>query len=235
MIISAKGEVTYADILRKLRADPDLKELSEEVCKVRRTQKGDLLLEMKTTNGGVAEKFTEKIQTSLVGCAEIKARREEQVIECKDMDDITSKLEICSALSTALDLPGLDENIVKSIRRTYGGTQTAKISLPVAEARRALKVGKIKIGWSICRLRETVTLLKCFRCLEYGHVSKSCRSEQDRSNLCRRCGKEGHISKNCEAEPICMLCRSSGNGDKKHVAGSFRCPVFKKALNAKSR
>lgn len=62
MIIAAKGEVTYADILWKFRVGPDQKYLSEE-----------------------------KILTSLVGCAEIKTRREEKVIKCKDMVDIALK------------------------------------------------------------------------------------------------------------------------------------------------
>ncbi|KAI8124849.1 hypothetical protein CVS40_4606 [Lucilia cuprina] len=38
MIISSKGETSYADILRKIRTDPELKELGEEVSKIRRTQ-----------------------------------------------------------------------------------------------------------------------------------------------------------------------------------------------------
>ena len=129
------------------------------------------------------------------------------------------------------EIPDLDESSVKSIRKSYGGTQIAKISLPAEAARKALEMGKIKIGWSLCRIRETM----CYRCLEYGHMAKLCTAEKDRSRLCRKCGVEGHISKSCAAEPNCMLCKSNGGTDLKHIAGSYRCPVFKKALSMRQK
>lgn len=229
MIITTKGETSYADILRKLKGDPGLKGLGDEVNKIRRTQKGDLLLELKSSS--VAEKFNDRVLTSLNGCAEVKTRKQEIVIECMDLDDITTESEIGNALALALNLPELDEKIVKSLRRTPVGTQIAKISLPVGVARKALELRRIKIGWSICRLKETITVTKCFRCLEYGHTVRFCGSKIDRSNRCRKCGEEGHFARACTSEARCILCNARGAEDLRHVTGSFKCPVFRKALS----
>lgn len=233
MIISAKGEMTYADIIRKLKTDPDLKEFGQNVNKIRRSQKGDLMLEIKSSNGESVESFNEKIGKSLEGQVDIMTRRNEMIIECKDMDEITTKGDICVALEEQLQTSGLEEEQIKSIRKAYGGTQTAKISLPLPLAKKALSLGKIRIGWSICRLREVVSLKKCYKCLEFGHIATGCKNNVDRSKLCRKCGGENHIAKNCTKEPECMFCKSNGEKDLKHVAGSFKCPVFKKALNFK--
>ena len=44
LIIAANGEVSYVDILLKIKADANLKGLRENVSKIRRTQKAELLL-----------------------------------------------------------------------------------------------------------------------------------------------------------------------------------------------
>ncbi|KAL7739337.1 hypothetical protein ACLKA6_017732 [Drosophila palustris] len=86
----------------------------------------------------------------------------------------------------------------------YGGTQTASIRLPAESARKALSAGRSRrMGKG--RLRERVNITKCYRCLEFGHLAKQCRSEVDRSKLCRRCGKDGHLAKDCKEEPQAVL------------------------------
>lgn len=45
LILKKTGEASYADMLRKMRADPNLSELGKHVEKIR-TQQGDLLLEV---------------------------------------------------------------------------------------------------------------------------------------------------------------------------------------------
>ncbi|KAH8329571.1 hypothetical protein KR067_004577, partial [Drosophila pandora] len=47
LVITAKGEASYADILRRVKQDKKLQELGDAVTRIRRTQKGELLLQLK--------------------------------------------------------------------------------------------------------------------------------------------------------------------------------------------
>lgn len=235
LIISTKGEATYADILRKIKADPGLKDFGEKVRRIRRTQNGELLLEVNASSKEETGKFNELVEKSLDGSAEIRAKVSETLIECKDLDEVTTEADICAALVNQLNIPDLDRSAVKNIRKAYGGTQTARISLPDAAAQKALQIGKLKIGWSICRVREPVILKRCFRCLEFGHIAGACKSSYDRSKLCRKCGEANHIAKDCTSKTRCMFCVTNKEEETGHIAGSVKCPVFKKALSLRMR
>src|ERR1700712_2871678 len=93
-------------------------------------------------------------------------------------------------------------------------------------AKKDVAAGKIKIGWTVCRLREATRPKMCFRCLDFGHMAKDCKNT-DRSKLCRRCGEEGHIAKDCQKDPRCMLCKEDSK--KPHITGSSRCPRYRSA------
>lgn len=58
-----------------------------------------------------------------------------------------------------------------------------------------------------------------------------CKNEENRSKLCRRCGGEGLIAKDRDTTPSCKFCRKKQTKDASHIAGSNKCPVFRRALN----
>ena len=232
IIISANGETTYADILRKIKADPCLQDFGGNVRKIRRTQKGELLLEINASSKEETGKFNELVGKTLEGRAEIRARVSETLIECKDLDEVTTEDDICAALEEQLSVSGLGKGVVKNMRKAYGGTQIAKISLPDTLAQRLLEMGKVRVGWSICRVRKSIVLKRCFRCLEFGHIAGVCKSSFDRSKLCRKCGEANHIAKDCTSNPKCMFCVAN---KLDHIAGSSKCPTFRKALSSRHR
>lgn len=68
---------------------------------------------------------------------------------------------------------------------------------PAALVRDLLAVGRIKIGVVSCRVRVPVRrVTRCYRCLQYGHMSKECKGP-DRTRCCRRCGEDGHKAISC--------------------------------------
>lgn len=95
-------------------------------------------------------------------------------IVSKDIDEITTKEEVCEALEKRSELVGLQESAVNTARKVCGGTQTAIISLPAEAA------GRVRIGWGMYRFRDRVALKRCFRCLCVGHIAKACNISNER-------------------------------------------------------
>ena len=102
-------------------------------------------------------------------------------LEIRDLDETVEKEEVVSALCLALGRPALDGSCRFFTR--FGKVKTAVIRL--AEA--TLQLGKLRIAWIACRIREHAEVARCFRCLGYGHGSRGC-CNPDRKNACWRCG-----------------------------------------------
>jgi hypothetical protein len=232
--ITTSGNLTYAEILKNMKSNPELKELGENVTRIRKTDKGSLLLQLGKTAGG----NTPALQASLAGIlgndvgVKILKETDEVLMEIKDIDEITTKEEVFQSVVAKFDDEKvLSMSIIKSLRKAYGETQIAVVGLPKVVARRMAEAGKIRIGWVICRIREKTTPLRCYKCLDFGHRSRVCRSLVDRSKCCYKCGGEGHISRNCTNNANCMLCLERGiNTDRNHSAGSSNCPAYRRAL-----
>lgn len=229
IVIEAKDGQSYADILRKVKTDASLASIGEAVTRIRRTQKGELLLQFKDSGDSTAA-FQNSIREKLGESADVRTLTQRTMVEMRDVDEVTDAQDISEAIKAQLELEVPAEAI--RLRKAYGETQIATINLPGEEANKMIKAGKIKIGWTVCRIRERTVLKKCFKCLEFGHIATQCRNE-DRSKLCRSCGKDGHIAKDCREEPLCMFCKKDRPKDAKHIAGSSRCPVFRRALKDK--
>lgn len=102
-----------------------------------------------------------------------------------------------------------------------------------------LRKEKVNIGWDRCKVYETVSILRCYKCWSYGHKSAEC-NEPICCPHCAGC----HESKNCNVDILqCINCcrrnRQMNLSDKDkldicHSALSFDCPIYKnKSKNAK--
>jgi len=229
LIVEAKDKTTYAELLRKVRVDPELKELGENVIKTRRTQKGEILFELRKDPTIKSSTFKELVEKSLGNEANVRALSQEIVIECRDLDEITTAEELSCALKALCDLGEVPMTI--RMRKAYGGMQTAAIRLSTTAANKLLEEGKVRVGWSVCPLkaapRVPKQMVRCFKCMGFGHQARSCKGP-DRSDLCRNCGEKGHVARDCTKQPRCMLCKTEdGNA---HMTGGFKCPVYKTAM-----
>ena len=92
-----------------------------------------------------------------------------------------------------------------------------------------LKQDKVYLGWICLRIRDYVNVSRCYKCQEYGHVSKYCRATKD---TCGHCGRDGHKFKDCpntEKDAICITCKRRGR-EHNHSSRSPECPAYKIAM-----
>jgi hypothetical protein len=228
LVIAAKDPNSYAAILRKMKQDPNLKDLGSQVSRIRRTKNGEMLFELKCDPSIKSSDYKDLMAQSLVDDeVTVRALTQEMIVECRNLDEITTEEELREALNEQFSLGEIGRAATIKLRRAYGATQTATIKLPVAEAKKLLVEGKVKVGWIICHLQIPQTkLLRCYKCLGFGHVATRC-TDTDRSKMCWRCGEEGHIRQGCKKKPKCMLCSVvEGNG---HATGSLSCKAYKAA------
>ncbi|XP_055614802.1 uncharacterized protein LOC129761118 [Toxorhynchites rutilus septentrionalis] len=87
LIVATAGAATYAEILRKVKEDPSLKNLGENVAKKDPTIKSST--------------YKELVEKSLGETAKVKALFQETVVECRNLDEITTDTELRVALKTA--------------------------------------------------------------------------------------------------------------------------------------
>ena len=129
------------------------------------------------------------IASGLNESATVTALTHKEKVTIMDIDEVTGVAEVIEAIAVQLG-PGCVAPDTVKLRKSYCGTQAATVALPPGAADKLIKAGKLRIGWVNCRVR--LPIVRCYRCLEQGHIARSCKSTSDRSKQCFQCGKEGH-------------------------------------------
>lgn len=219
------SEESYATVLKTLRSNPDLEALGEDVKSVQRTRRNELLLilrkDAKHTSYEYSKLITDK--GAITGTS-ARAICQEVNIRCKNLDETVKTEDLTKALQKQCNIG--DTPIVVRWQKAHRGLLTATFKLPTAIAVEVLKVGKLKVNWSVCPLSRIEQPITCFKCWSFGHKSWTCKGP-DRTKLCRRCGAEGHKIVGCTAAPKCLICKGD---DCNHISGSTICPSYRRAL-----
>lgn len=85
------------------------------------------------------------------------------------------------------------------------------------------------VGVETMKAQPKIDLLQCYRCQEYGHVTKDCKLKDDES-VCAKCAKTGHRTKDCTSQDKnCICCVRERLDGKGHFAMSDLCPVKRRA------
>ena len=88
---------------------------------------------------------------------------------------------------------------VLSVRKTYGGMQTALMRLPAQAAKKLFEKQTMRVNWLNVRVREVMRSTKCSKYWQYGHIAKN--TSDDRSKCCTKSGEEDYKADKCTATP----------------------------------
>lgn len=222
VIIKSEGK-TYADLLRTIKSSVDVTEMGVEVKSLKKTKNGHLLLEVSGDKDKVTS-LKNTIKTKTTG-TEVFVKHNEATIHVTDIEADIDENELKREIIK--HGVGISEDHVRvvSLRPTKGGNQTATVKVKKDVAAELVRRGKIKIGWGYCRLRYRVNVVRCYRCLEFGHHASTCTGP-DKSDICVKCGAQGHKAKDCnERKTFCTSCSKEG-----HRSDTTRCPRFRKVI-----
>lgn len=219
IIVKAQG-MSYAELLKSVKSKVDIVNEGIDVKKIKKTMKGDLLLEVVGNEN--ASKLQNAIKTNM-GNAELIHKTKEVVLQIFDIDADITKEQLEREIRK--NVTGkIDTLQILSLRSTNWGSQTATIKLRKEIAEALARKEEIKIGWVRCKIKKKIHLVRCFKCLDYGHRTADCQGT-DRSDICINCAKTGHVAKDCTNSSHCTTCRKDG-----HRADRMKCPHLRKLV-----
>ncbi|XP_037295822.1 uncharacterized protein LOC115451705 [Manduca sexta] len=141
----------------------------------------------------------------------------------------TVKAALCSTGGCAAEAVKVGE-----VRQDRSGMGAVWAKVPTKAAQK-IKAGRLKIGWVVARGTVLEARpMRCYRCLETGHVRGSCDGSADRSELCYRCGKPGHKARQCGDKPNCALCAAAGK-PAEHQIGGKKCAASSQKTRRRPR
>lgn len=133
-----QGNLSYVEILKKVKVDPDLNDISGNVNRVQRTQKGGFLVRAEKSQRRQSDGFRTQVP------------REECYNACPKiwdlhlhLDELISKEKNlrCFIIEEQFKLDEFAEESIVTLRKAYGIT----IRLPVEAAEKLLEVDKVPI------------------------------------------------------------------------------------------
>ena len=177
--VSAKDGESYAEILKAMKAKVNPQNSGAEVLSIRRTRREEILLVLK--KGGDVSAFEKALDQAVGEKANVKSLFSKRTLEVRDLDETVTREEVVAALCIALGKPDLGDQC--RLYKRFGGVQTAVVPLTEADARSLLGLGKLRVGWVNCRIRQHFEVARCFRYIVrslFPHVEPFQR--QDRSS-----------------------------------------------------
>ena len=198
------AEITYAAAMTEAKRRIDLNALGISGLSFRRALTGGCLLEIsgegnKEKADALAQKMREVLEPQGIKVA--------RPTKCADMrvrglDDSATPEDVRSALARA---GGCSEDDLKlgPVRRAPSGAGSVWVQGPIAAVNKITAAKRVTVGWVVATVEPLDPRpLRCYRCLQEGHVGQRCTETSMRGDRCYRCGDLSHKASECGAELV---------------------------------
>lgn len=218
------GQSSFSDVVKKLKDEINPNDIGVKIQSMSKTTKGDLKITYigkEPKDNSLMKSIAKSVDTKVTSLYQTKG------IVVFDIEDDIEEGEIMETLAVNLDIS--KETIhLNPLRKMLRGTKMVTAYLPVRAALEAIRLKRIKLGWTYCRIKEKIDPDFCTKCQTFGHLHDQCKEKSLSDRKCMRCGEVSHATRECKNEEKCFTCKKSG-----HRANSARCPTYKQLLQDK--
>jgi hypothetical protein len=149
--------------------------------------------------------------------------------ECENDEFIQTLIKQNNLLHPEVQIKVVKKDIVYKNKKCIPNCYNYIIDVDKKTYERLIGEGKVRFGWIICKVVENIHVIRCFKCMRYGHIADKCNNER----TCAKCG-ENHDTKNCTAQiNRCINCVSYNNKlnlnlNINHNVWDKSCEVYKR-------
>ncbi|XP_072761523.1 uncharacterized protein [Anoplolepis gracilipes] len=234
-------EEKYGENMAAIRKEVKLDQLGikEGSLKIRKGLTGALILEIfgedKVRKAGQLAERVREVTGDNEG-VRVKCPQKMADLRIRGLEDSITRAEIVAAISGEGKCGFSDVKVGAFVKAPRTGLNTVLVQCPIDAANKLTQMGKVPISWYKLPIELLPRLpLRCFKCMEEGHVQQQCGSDRSCANMCFRCGKEGHKANSCSEQKVhCALCVDFG-APAGHRMGGMNCHPPKKLNRKKAK